>query len=75
MLNVTQRMSMQQKQSPQQVLLSTLLQLPILSLEQRIKMELETNPLLEEVQEEELEMEQSEPEMLMEQDSDEKIED
>jgi len=35
------------KQSPQQVLLSSLLQLPILSLEQKIKVELETNPLLE----------------------------
>jgi len=63
MLNVSQRLSMQQKQSPQQVLLSTLLQLPLLNLEQRIKMELETNPLLEEVQEEELEEETDEEEI------------
>lgn len=70
MLNVSQRLSMQQKQSPQQVLLSTLLQLPLLNLEQRIKMELETNPLLEEVPESELEEETEEdevPEMKLEQ--------
>jgi len=46
------------KQSPQQVLLSTLLQLPILSLEQRIKLELEQNPLLEEDLDMEQEMEE-----------------
>ncbi len=70
MLNVSQRLSMQQKQSPQQVLLSTLLQLPLLNLEQRIKMELEINPLLEEVPEEELEEEADEeeiPELKLEQ--------
>ncbi|MBN2089000.1 RNA polymerase factor sigma-54 [candidate division KSB1 bacterium] len=50
------------KQSPQQVLLSSLLQLPALSLEQRIKMELEMNPLLEldAVQEEDINQEQEE---------------
>lgn len=53
-VNLTQRMGLYMKQSPQQVLLSTLLQLPILSLEQKIKLELEQNPLLEE----DLEMEQ-----------------
>jgi len=63
MVELGQKMSLQQKQSPQQVLLSTLLQLPILGLEQRIKMELETNPVLEEVQEEEL---VQEPEEIME---------
>ena len=47
MANLVQRLSLQMKQSPQQVLLSSLLQLPILSLEQKIKVELETNPLLE----------------------------
>jgi RNA polymerase sigma-54 factor len=47
MPNLVQRLSLQLKQSPQQVLLSSLLQLPILSLEQKIKMELEMNPLLE----------------------------
>ncbi|MBC8184717.1 RNA polymerase factor sigma-54 [candidate division KSB1 bacterium] len=49
-----QKPGLYMKQSPQQVLLSTLLQLPILSLEQRIKLELEQNPLLEQ----DLEMEQ-----------------
>ena len=47
MIQMSQRLSMQQKQSPQQVLLSTLLQLPVLRMEQRIKQELELNPLLE----------------------------
>ncbi|HEX9972384.1 MAG TPA: RNA polymerase factor sigma-54 [bacterium] len=47
-VNLSQRMGLYMKQSPQQVLLSTLLQLPILSLEQKIKLELEQNPLLEE---------------------------
>jgi RNA polymerase sigma-54 factor len=47
MIQISQRLALQQKQSPQQVLLSTLLQLPVLRLEQRIKQELEINPLLE----------------------------
>ncbi|MCK5146397.1 RNA polymerase factor sigma-54 [bacterium] len=47
MVQISQRLMLQQKQSPQQVLLSTLLQLPVLRLEQRIKQELEINPLLE----------------------------
>jgi RNA polymerase sigma-54 factor len=47
MPNLVQRLSLQLKQSPQQVLLSSLLQLPVLSLEQKIKLELEMNPLLE----------------------------
>ncbi len=73
MAQLSQRLSLQQKQSPQQVLLSTLLQLPLLSLEQRIKMELETNPLLEEALEEELEedLEEEEiPELKLEQEKD-----
>ncbi|MDZ7263740.1 MAG: RNA polymerase factor sigma-54 [candidate division KSB1 bacterium] len=76
-VNLSQRMGLYMKQSPQQVLLSTLLQLPILSLEQRIKLELEQNPLLEEdlemeeeldeeleteMKTEELELKQEEPE-------------
>ena len=62
MMNITQRLTQTLKQSPQQVLLSSLLQLPTLSLEHRIKMELETNPLLEEdlTVEEELETEATE---------------
>jgi RNA polymerase sigma-54 factor len=57
---------MQLKQSPQQVLLSSLLQLPVLSLEQRVRLELETNPLLELDAEMELEQEQETEETLEE---------
>lgn len=58
------------RQSPQQVLLSSLLQLPVLSLEQRIRLELETNPLLELDEEEELDQEQeNEPEEIQEADN------
>ena len=49
MLNLSQRQSLQQKLTPQQVQYLQLLQLPVLALEQRIKAELEQNPLLEEV--------------------------
>ncbi len=48
-----QSLRMEQKLTPQQILLSTLLQLPLLSLEQRIKSELEQNPVLEEGDDEE----------------------
>lgn len=41
-------MKLHQSLSPQQILLSSLLQLPTLLLEQRLKQELELNPLLEE---------------------------
>ncbi len=58
MPNLVQRLSLQLKQSPQQVLLSSLLQLPVLSLEQKLKTELEMNPLLE--LDEEMEMELAE---------------
>ncbi len=54
MVQISQKLVMQLKQSPQQVLLSSLLQLPVLSLEQRIRLELETNPLLELEMEDEL---------------------
>ena len=57
MVQLSQSLLLQQKQSPQQVLLSTLLQLPVLRLEQRIKQELELNPLLELDMEIEQEME------------------
>ncbi len=53
MLNLQQRQSLQQKLSPQQIQYIKLLQLPTLALEQRIKTELEINPLLEEGEEEE----------------------
>jgi RNA polymerase sigma-54 factor len=48
MLNLQQKQSLQQKLSPQQIQYIKLLQLPTLALEQRIKAELEANPLLEE---------------------------
>src|SRR6267143_4567068 len=51
MLNLSQRQTLQQKLTPQQVQYLQLLQLPVLALEQRIKAELEMNPLLEEADE------------------------
>lgn len=48
MLNLQQKQSLQQKLSPQQIQYIKLLQLPTLALEQRIKTEIESNPLLEE---------------------------
>jgi RNA polymerase sigma-54 factor len=48
MLNLQQKQSLQQRLSPQQIQYIKLLQLPTLALEQRIKAELEANPLLEE---------------------------
>ena len=48
MLNLQQKHSLQQRLSPQQIQYIKLLQLPTLALEQRIKAELEANPLLEE---------------------------
>jgi len=52
MLNLNQQQKQQQKLSPQQIQYIKLLQLPTMSLEQRIKSELEENPLLEEGEEE-----------------------
>ncbi len=60
MVRLEQRLSLQQKLSPQQVLFSTLLQMPIMALEQRIKTELEQNPLLDEVMDTDIEMEERE---------------
>ncbi|QXD16872.1 RNA polymerase factor sigma-54 [Rhodocaloribacter litoris] len=53
MLNLQQKQTLQQKLSPQQIQYIKLLQLPTLALEQRIKAELEANPLLEEGEEDE----------------------
>jgi len=53
MLKLKQEQKLQQKLSPQQIQYIKLLQLPTLALEQRIKTELESNPLLEEGPEEE----------------------
>ena len=47
MLDLRQQLKLQQKLSPQQIQYIKLLQLPTLSLEQRIQQELEMNPLLE----------------------------
>jgi len=74
MVKLSQSLSLQMRQSPQQVLLSSLLQLPILSLEQRIRLELETNPLLELEAEQEQELEEIEepnPELKTENEDDE----
>ena len=63
MLNLHQKQSLQQKLSPQQIQYIKLLQLPTLALEQRIKSELESNPLLEEgLDEEEEPKTEEEPE-------------
>lgn len=51
MLNLHQKQSLQQKLSPQQIQYIKLLQLPTLELEQRIKEEMEINPVLEEGEE------------------------
>lgn len=68
MVRLGQHLSLQMRQSPQQVLLSSLLQLPIMSLEQRLSMELEMNPLLEMEQEQELEQETDESQEKLEDD-------
>ncbi|HPT15443.1 MAG TPA: RNA polymerase sigma-54 factor, partial [Bacteroidales bacterium] len=47
MLNQRLQQRMLQKLSPQQILLMKLLQIPSLALEQRIKQEIEENPVLE----------------------------
>lgn len=57
MLSLSQKLSLQQKLSPQQIQYQKLLQLNTLALEQRIKTELELNPILEE----ELELKETEP--------------
>lgn len=61
MLHLSQQQRLLQKLTPQQVQYLKLLQLPILALEQRIKAELEQNPLLEEGADEEMEQVQEEP--------------
>ncbi len=58
MLTLSQKLSQQQKLSPQQIQYQKLLQLNTLALEQRIKTELELNPILEEVLEESVELTQ-----------------
>jgi RNA polymerase sigma-54 factor len=61
MLNISLQHKMLMKLSPQQVQYLKMLQLPTLALEQKIKAELEMNPLLEEGFDEEMEQQQEEP--------------
>jgi RNA polymerase sigma-54 factor len=61
MLNLSLQHKMMMKLSPQQVQYLKMLQLPTLALEQKIKAELEMNPLLEEGLDEEMEQTQEEP--------------
>jgi RNA polymerase sigma-54 factor len=61
MLNLSLQHKMLMKLSPQQVQYLKMLQLPTLALEQKIKQELEMNPLLEEGFEEELLQESDDP--------------
>lgn len=58
MLTLSQKLSQQQKLSPQQIQYQKLLQLNTLALEQRIKTELELNPILEEVLTEDMDLNQ-----------------
>ncbi len=76
MLSLSQKLSQQQKLSPQQIQYQKLLQLNTLALEQRIKTELELNPILEEMATEEMElsMEQEKPEKEESQDDETKSE-
>lgn len=60
-INLQQQLKLGLKLTPQQVQYLKLLQLPTLALEQRIKMELELNPMLEIGEEPELTLEQEEP--------------
>lgn len=62
MLSLHQKLSQTQKLSPQQIQYQKLLQLNTLALEQRIKTELELNPILEESLDEEIELTQEEKE-------------
>ena len=61
MINLSQQMRLGLKLTPQQVQYLKLLQLPTMALEQRIKTELELNPLLETNAELEQSLEQEEP--------------
>lgn len=62
MINLSQQMRLGLRLTPQQVQYLKLLQLPTMALEQRLKTELELNPLLETSEEMELSLEQVEPE-------------
>jgi RNA polymerase sigma-54 factor len=74
MLNISLQHKMLMKLSPQQVQYLKMLQLPTLALEQKIKAELEMNPLLEEGFEEEMELNQEQDEPVKEETTPEKEE-
>ncbi len=63
MLQISQQQRLLQKLTPQQIQYLKLLQLPTIALEQRIKTELEQNPLLEEGIEDDLEQNQEDAEI------------
>lgn len=66
MQTLSQHQQLLQKLTPQQVQYLKLLQLPVLTLEQRIKQELELNPLLEEIDDQEQEVaEEEKPDELL----------
>ena len=60
MLKQRLQQKLQQKLSPQQIQLIKLLEVPTIQLEQRIKKELEENPILEEGREEDPDYEKDE---------------
>ncbi len=65
-MELSQHLQLKQTLTPQQILLSTLLQLPSMALELRIKTELEINPLLE-LEDDVLELDNPEEEAEMQQ--------
>ena len=67
MLHLSQQQRLLQKLTPQQIQYLKLLQLPTIALEQRIKTELEQNPLLEEGVEDEIEIAQDDAELEVDQ--------
>ena len=68
---MTRRPVPSQKLSPQQIQMIKLLEIPTMQLEQRIKSELEENPILEEgKEEEELEIQNEEDNLIEDQDRD-----
>ncbi len=71
MINLSQQMRLGLRLTPQQVQYLKLLQLPTMALEQRIKTELELNPLLETSEELEQDVDQVEPEEAADDSSDE----
>lgn len=74
MLGLHQRLAQQQRLSPQQIQYQKLLQLNTIALEQRIKTELELNPVLEELTDMEMTLDQDNPDELDTEDYDDEYE-